>query len=127
MAASNRFAAARAGAAKEAATPKAAPEEPRQQLEEPTAPSKPRKKPAQAKRAAGSAKTTTEQTAEKDEAKKDKLTLYGFMLTADQNKALNRLKGIDGLDRSYVVRQALDEWIAAHTDQYPESLGQYGM
>ena len=40
--------------------------------------------------------------------------------------ALNRLKGIDGLERSLVVREALDEWIASHAAEYPESLGQYG-
>ena len=35
-------------------------------------------------------------------------------------------KGIDGLNRSLVIREALDAWIAAHKDEYPESLGQYG-
>lgn len=48
------------------------------------------------------------------------------MITEDQNKALNRLKGIDGLNRSLVIREALDAWYAAHKDEYPESLGQYG-
>ncbi len=58
-------------------------------------------------------------------AKADEYTTYGFRITIEQHKALNRLKGIDEIDRSEVVRQALDEWFAAHAGDHPEALGSY--
>ena len=139
MATSNRFAAAREAAAKEhpsrhrqnrVVTPSRA---------EAPSPSKPRKggeegqKPSTGKRRAPAARATPKKAdagevsqASSRESGEQSYTTYGFMITEDQNKALNRLKGIDGLNRSLVIREALDAWIAAHKDEYPESLGQYG-
>lgn len=53
----------------------------------------------------------------------DEYTTYGFRITVEQHKALNRLKGIDEIDRSEVVRQALDEWFSSHAHEHPEALG----
>lgn len=127
MATPNRFAAARTAAPKkpaaQAAPAEAEAAEPIREAE-PPAPSKPRKKPSAARRPAA-AKAPRKAT-KADQPDKEEKTLYGFMLTSAQNKALNRLKGIDDLDRSYVVRQALDEWFASHAGEHPEALGQYG-
>ena len=128
MATSNRFAAAREAAAKEASQP--APPEP-----EVVTPSRAEEgqKPSTGKRRAPAARATPKKAdagevsqASSRESGEQSYTTYGFMITEDQNKALNRLKGIDGLNRSLVIREALDAWIAAHKDEYPESLGQYG-
>lgn len=140
MATTNRFAAARDAAAKEEkaaraataepetaskpATEKAARPEAGRGGESPKKASAGKRREPGAKAAPGKGAAPERGQAHSDE--KSSRSMYGFQITEAQNKALNRLKGIDGLERSLVVREALDEWIASHAAEYPESLGQYG-
>lgn len=139
MATTNRFAAARDAAAKEEKAARAATAS-RNRFEARDGEGRasrsgqggesPKKASAGKRRAPGAKAAPRKGAApERGQASSDEKSgrsMYGFQITEAQNRALNRLKGIDGLERSLVVREALDEWIASHAAEYPESLGQYG-